>query len=176
MDGRKVVGGNWLIRWMAHHRSVVWLSLKAVPQMAQFREETVYSTFVASNKVTKEREKSHFPCPTSAADLNRSLRQRHLWTERRTTFEAGNFSNGFHFVYGCNKSRWTDWWRHTGYQSHRQLKCNRYHSWEMRRREPLLADEGLRANRCFDHRRDPPAGWGSWSRPRSDRFRTNFIA
>jgi hypothetical protein len=43
-----------MIRWLAHHQSVVWLSLKAVRQTAQFREETVYSTFMASNKVTKE--------------------------------------------------------------------------------------------------------------------------
>lgn len=42
---------NGSLRWLTHHQSVVWLSLKAVSQTAQFREETVYSAFVSTNKV-----------------------------------------------------------------------------------------------------------------------------
>ena len=56
-----------MIRWLAHHQSVVWLSLKAVRQTAQFREETVYSTFMASNKVTKETQQKSF----SMSDISR---------------------------------------------------------------------------------------------------------
>lgn len=38
-------------RWLAHHQAVVQLSLSAVSQTAQLREETVYAKLMEANKV-----------------------------------------------------------------------------------------------------------------------------
>ena len=39
------------IRWLLHHQAVVQLSLKAVSQTAQLREETVYAKLMEAEKV-----------------------------------------------------------------------------------------------------------------------------
>lgn len=43
------------IRWLLHHQAVVQLSLKAVSQTAQLREETVYAKLMEAEKVRRQR-------------------------------------------------------------------------------------------------------------------------
>lgn len=40
-----------LVRWLLHHQAVVQLSLKAVSQTAQLKEETVYAKLMEAEKV-----------------------------------------------------------------------------------------------------------------------------
>lgn len=41
------------VRWLLHHQAVVQLSLKAVSQTAQLKEETVYAKLMEAEKVTR---------------------------------------------------------------------------------------------------------------------------
>jgi hypothetical protein len=45
------------IRWLLHHQAVVQLSLKAVSQTAQLREETVYAKLMEAEKVCIRQDK-----------------------------------------------------------------------------------------------------------------------